>query len=216
MSPGLARRFELLEASRRRAVALLGAHDRVALNRPPGAGRWSALQVLHHVIASESATLGYVRKKMLGGAALPSAGVAEPAQAPLALQAALVLPLRFRAPAARRRCRRHRPRRPPRALGGDGQRWRELLEEFPPALGPKQARHPFVGLMGLADTLAFLEAHLGIHVRQVELLVGELTSSESQVSSRLSGPFPSRRISPSLFCPSRLPAYPTALDKTVR
>jgi len=169
MSPGLARRFELLEASRRRAVALLGAHDRVALNRPPGAGRWSALQVLHHVIASESATLGYVRKKMLGGAALPSAGVASRLKR-LALQASLVLPLRFRAPAATAAVPDDIDPADLRARWeATRQRWRELLEGFPPALEDRLVfRHPFVGLMGLADTLAFLEAHLEHHILQLE------------------------------------------------
>jgi hypothetical protein len=172
LSPDLAHRLERLEASRRRAVALLDAHDRVALNRSPRAGRWSALQVLHHVIASETATLGYVRKKMLGGTALPPAGLASRLKR-LALQAALVLPLRFRAPAATAavpddvdaaelRARWERTR----------QEWRDLLDTFPPSLEDRLVfRHPFVGLMGLADTLAFLEAHLDHHVRQVERLV---------------------------------------------
>lgn len=173
MSLDLARRLDRLEASRRRAVALLDGRDGVALNRSPRAGRWSALQVLHHVIASETATLAYVRKKMLGGAALSPVGVSSRLKR-LALQAALALPLRFRAPAATAAVPEHIDPGELRVLWErTREEWRELLDTFPPSLEDRLVfRHPFVGLMGLADTLAFLEAHLDHHVRQVEMLVG--------------------------------------------
>ena len=47
--------------------------------------------------------------------------------------------------------------------------WRALLDGFPAALESRLVfRHPFVGLLGLADTLGFLQAHLDHHLRQVE------------------------------------------------
>ena len=169
MTPHLARFFERLEASRTRTLALLDPHDREALNRPPRPGRWSALQVLHHVVESEAATLGYVRKKMQAGSALPRAGLASRLRR-MAVALALASPLRFRAPAvvgtvpdevdpARLRERWE-------AVRGD---LRELLDTFPPEVqGRLVFRHPFAGRMGLADTLAVLQAHLDHHVPQVE------------------------------------------------
>jgi hypothetical protein len=75
MRPDFGRRLERLDASRDRAPTLLAPHDPAALNHAPAPGRWSALQALHHVVESEAATLGYVRKKMQAGAGLPSAGI---------------------------------------------------------------------------------------------------------------------------------------------
>jgi len=121
------------------------------------------------VVASEAATLGYVRKKMQGGAALPAAGIASRLRR-LAVQAALVLPLRLRAPAATAAVPEEIDPAELRARWEETRRrFRELLDGFPAALENRLVfRHPFVGLMGLADTLAFLQAHLDHHARQVE------------------------------------------------
>jgi hypothetical protein len=169
MSPDVGRRLESLEASRARALSLLEGRDAAWLNRAPAPGRWSALQVLHHVVESEAATLGYVRKKGQAGASLPPAGLGSRLRR-AAVQLGLALPLRFRAPAgaaavpdvvepAVLRTRWDEVR------AG----WRELLEAFPADLeGRLVFRHPFAGRMGLADTLAVLQAHLDHHIPQVE------------------------------------------------
>jgi hypothetical protein len=169
MSPDLARRLDALEASRSRALARLGPHDRAHLNRPPAPGRWSALQVLHHVVEVEAATVGYVRKKMQAGAGLPPAGLASRLRR-LALTLALASPLRFRAPAVVASVPDDVD---PAALR---ERWeavrrdlRDLVASFPPALeGRLVFRHPVGGRLGLADTLAVLQAHLDHHLPQVE------------------------------------------------
>jgi hypothetical protein len=64
MNPDFRSRLERLEASRARALSLLLPHDATALNRAPGPGRWSALQVLHHVIESE-ATLASLEGRLV-------------------------------------------------------------------------------------------------------------------------------------------------------
>jgi hypothetical protein len=169
MRPVYGTRLERLEASRVRALSLLADHDAAALNRAPAPGRWSALQVLHHVVESEAATLGYVRKKMQAGASLPPAGLASRLRR-AAVQVGLALPLRFRAPAVAAAV--------PESVEPDLLRarwdevragWRDLLGAFPSHLdGRLVFRHPFAGRMGLADTLAVLQAHLDHHVPQVE------------------------------------------------
>lgn len=101
MRPDIESRLERLEASRARALSLLAPHDVTVQNRAPAPGRWSALQVLHHVVESEAATLGYIRKKMQAGASLPTAGLGSRG--------------------ARRHPRRPAgPPRPPRPPGGAG------------------------------------------------------------------------------------------------
>lgn len=46
--------------------------------------------------------------------------------------------------------------------------WREFIEAFPMALTDRVIfRHPFVGLLGPAQVMIFLNEHLGNHVRQI-------------------------------------------------
>lgn len=168
MHPSLQAAFEGLEASRSRVLAALAGLDPAALNRSPVPGRWSALQVLHHVATAEALTVAYVRKKMQTGGALPRAGVASRLRL-LALRLALASPLRIRAPGAAAVV----PDRD--ELSAVQARWDEvrgelrlLLEAFPEELVDRVVfRHPYAGPMGLADTLGMLQAHLDHHVRQV-------------------------------------------------
>ena len=168
MSPRFGPRLERLEASRARALALIEPHDATALNHAPAPGRWSALQVLHHVVESEAATLGYIRKKMQAGTSLPRAGLGS-ALRRATVQRGLALPLRFRAPAVAAVV----PDRVEPALlraRWDEVRaaWRAELEAFPADLEDRLVfRHPFAGRMSLADALAVLQAHLDHHVPQV-------------------------------------------------
>ena len=183
MSPDLARRVEKLEASRALALSLLDPHDCEALNRPPAPGRWSALQVLHHVVESEAKTLGYVRKKMQAGASLPPAGLASRLRR-TAVVLTLASPLRVRAPASAASVPDEID---PAALRA---RWetvrhdlRALLDGFPPELERRLVfRHPVAGRMGLADALAVLQAHLDHHVRQVRRAVDPSPSGAGRSS----------------------------------
>lgn len=173
--------FERLEATRERVLRRLDGLDPALLNRPPARGGWSVLQVLHHVLGSETATLGYVRKKMQAGSALPVAGLASRLRL-LALQVALVLPLRFKAPAATASVPAQVDPKELRSRWEEVRRgYRELLTAFPAELeGRLVFRHPFVGLMSLAHTLGFLQAHLDHHERQVErVLDGHTAGSAS-------------------------------------
>jgi hypothetical protein len=165
----LARRFDRLEAARARVLAMLAGRDARALNRPPAAGAWSALQVLHHLVVSEDLTLAYVRKKMRAGDSLPRAGLASRLRL-LALEATLASPLRFRAPAMVADAPTHIDAAELRARWDAVRRdWRELLESFPPELlGRLVFRHPRAGRMSLDHALGTLEAHLAHHVPQVE------------------------------------------------
>lgn len=165
----LRRRLAALEAARRRALQLIEGFPPDALNRAPAPGRWSALQVLHHVVTAEALSLAYVRKKMQAGAALPRAGLASRLRL-LGLRLALRSPLRLRAPAATATV--------PATIDPDELRARwdtvraelaTLVEAFPPDLvGRLVFRHPFAGRMSLADTLGFMQAHLEHHLAQVE------------------------------------------------
>ena len=172
MEQRLQQRFDRLEDTRSKLLARLEGHDRARLNRPRADGGWSALQVLHHVITAEEGTLRYVSKKMQGGTSLPRAGLASRVRL-LALQAANVSPIRFKAPGVTAAV--------PTEIDPDELRarwdavrtgWTERLEGFPDELLDRMVfRHAMAGLMGLPDALSFLQSHLAHHAGQVERLL---------------------------------------------
>ena len=167
-------RFERLEQTRQEVLTLLEGHDRARLNRPRDDGGWSVLQVLHHVITAEDGTRRYTSKKMLGGTSLPRAGMVSRLRL-LALQAANASPLRFRAPG--RTAEVPTDSEPAETLARWEEvrgEWRQLLEDFPEELIDRMVfRHAMAGLMGLPDTLSFLQSHLDHHARQVRQLLGD-------------------------------------------
>ena len=168
MQRDLERAFARLEATRQELLALAASHDEAAFNRRPRPQAWSAAQVVEHVMISEALSLGYVRKKMQAGAALPKAGPLSALRL-LGLQLYLASPLRTRAPAASAGVPEHSALDELSARW-DGMReeWRTLLESFPPELlGRMVFRHPFAGLLSLTHALGFLQAHLDHHARQV-------------------------------------------------
>jgi hypothetical protein len=172
MNQQLHGRFDRLEVTRRGLLARLEGYDRVRLNRPRIDGGWSALQVLHHVVTAEEGTRRYISKKMLAGTSLPPAGVVSGLRR-LVLQLANASPFRFKAPAVTAAAP---PVIDPKELRDRWQEvradWRGLLEGFPEELLDRMVfRHVFVGLMGLPDTLDFLQAHLDHHARQVRRLL---------------------------------------------
>jgi DinB superfamily len=169
VDPALARSLARLDASRRRALGTVDGVPHAELNRQPAPGKWSALQLLHHVVTAEALTIGYVRKKMQAGPALEKAGPASRLRL-LALQVTLASPLRFNAPTTVG----HVPEEG--ELHALRTRWDEvrrdldeLVRSFPPELLDRLVfRHPYAGRMTLAHALGTLEAHLDHHIRQVE------------------------------------------------
>ena len=169
MDPALARSLAPLEASRRRVLGTVDGVPHKALNRAPAPGKWSALQVLHHVVTAEALTLGYIRKKMQAGAALEKAGPASRLRL-LALQVTLALPLRFKAPTITGDVPRESELPALRARWDEVRRsLDDLVRSFPPELLDRLVfRHPYAGRMTLAHALGTLEAHLDHHIPQVK------------------------------------------------
>lgn len=168
MEPLLERAFARLEATRSKLLDLAASVGDSELNRRPRPDAWSAAQALEHVLLSESLSVGYLRKKMQAGPALPKAGPASALKL-LALRAFLASPLRARAPKVSASV-------PDQSKFDDLRtRWdatrsdlKGLLDGFPPELlGRLVFRHPFVGMLTLPQMLGFLQAHFDHHERQV-------------------------------------------------
>ena len=160
--------FEKMEGAKATLLRSLASLDADTLNRKPDAATWSILQVVAHLTQSERGTLQYIKKKTQDKAALPPAGLL-PWFRITALVIGIHSPMKFKAP--------HGIADVPEA--GDFQTssltwaevredWREYVESFPADLHNKMIfRHPFVGLLGPAQTMIFLNEHLGNHIRQI-------------------------------------------------
>ncbi|MGE0453809.1 MAG: DinB family protein [Vicinamibacteria bacterium] len=168
MDQALEQAFARLEARRKQLLDLAAGSGEAAFNQRPRPDAWSAAQALEHVLLSESLSIGYLRKKMQAGPALPQAGLASALKL-LALRAFLASPLRARAPKVSASVPDQSNLEDLRA------RWdatrselKGLLDGFPPELlGRLVFRHPFVGMLTLPHTLGFLQAHFDHHERQV-------------------------------------------------
>ena len=162
------RGFAAMEATKATLLKGLASLDSATLNRKPAPEAWSMLQVIAHLTKSEAGTLQYIKKKTQDPNALPKSGIV-----PWFRIAALVVgihsPMKFKAPAAIADV--------PQTLDLQSasfawaevrEDWREFVEAFPEVLRDRVIfRHPFVGLLGPAQVMIFLNEHLGNHIRQI-------------------------------------------------
>lgn len=175
MNDRLRVRFERLENVRREIEARTGPLTAESLNTPPSPGRWSAAQVIEHIVASESRSVDYIRKKASDPASLRRAGLRERIKGWLVV-GAMRLPVRVKAPAIVAAV----PERvDPAELR---ERWsrvrddmRTLLDSIPDALlSTCLYKHPIGGRITLEAALEFMVAHAARHARQIEATIRDV------------------------------------------
>lgn len=175
MNARLRVRFEKLESVRRGIEARLGSLSADVANRPPSPGSWSAAQVIEHIVASESRSVDYIRKKSSDPAALRRAGIPERIKGWLVV-AAMGLPIRVKAPAIVAAVPEQVD---PVELC---ERWarvrddmRSLLDAIPDELLTTCIyKHPVGGRLTLAAALDFMIAHAARHARQIDSTIREV------------------------------------------
>jgi hypothetical protein len=160
--------FEKMEAAKAELLQGLAALDAATLNRKPDAATWSILQVIAHLTKSEAGTLQYIRKKTQDPAALPKAGIL-PWFRLAALVAGIHSPLKFKAPKSTADVPETGDFQAASLAWAEvRQDWRGFLDAFPDGLRDRVIfRHPFVGMLGPAQVMIFLDQHLGNHTRQI-------------------------------------------------
>jgi uncharacterized damage-inducible protein DinB len=167
----LRRQLDSLEDAKSRLLNSLSSLSPEAMNRPPGPGRWSIVQVISHVTQSEALSVSYVNHKLKDPSGLPRAGLAARLRLTL-LVLALRSPLRVRAP--------DNVADVPESESPEqiARRWdevraslRALVSSYPSDhLQTAIFRHPFAGRLSLAHMLTFMGEHLAHHVRQIEAI----------------------------------------------
>ena len=169
MDPKLQQLFDSTEKRRNTLVQSLADYPEQALNTCPEPNKWSAIQVMHHLILSEANTLNYLRKKVLGLASARKTGFSAAFKTWLMkVWLATSFLKRKAAPATASG---------PEAdtLAHTAEKWTEtrqqlkaLLDELPEGAAERDLfRHPVAGKLNLIQMLDFLDAHFRHHERQI-------------------------------------------------
>ncbi|HMQ49511.1 MAG TPA: DinB family protein [Saprospiraceae bacterium] len=141
------------------------------LNQSPGAGHWSVLQIMQHLMLAEQLSLNYVKKKLSYQPKLPHSGLGSRFRIAL-LNFYQLLPLKFKAPTnvGDEKLKTNR------TLADISAEWlnnraqlRSYLNELPDELFHKAVyKHPFAGRLSLGGMLSFFSGHFGRHRKQIE------------------------------------------------
>lgn len=169
MNDKLMRRFDRLEAVRKRIDARVDGIDVAKLCRAPAPGRWSAAQVIGHLVKAETLSLSYIAKKASDPSKLRRAGLSHALKSILVI-AVMRVPMKFRAPEIVAEVPANEDptelRERWRTMRGE---MRTLLESIPDELlGTLLYKHPVAGPMTLESAIDFMIAHATRHAGQID------------------------------------------------
>jgi uncharacterized damage-inducible protein DinB len=164
-------RFEQLEQATNRLLESVAALGDKAY-QSPGPGKWSAAQVVQHLVISETGIGQYLEKKLLQEEGHQKAGVGAFLKSRL-LRVMLRLPFtRFKAPSfLAKMMPETAPPLPELRAEWEAVRRRleRLLNEFPGKLVSHAIfKHPRSGMLTIHQTLDFMLDHILHHQQQVE------------------------------------------------
>ncbi len=147
-------------------------YDPEILQKKPGEEQWSVIQVLNHLIMSESASLSYVKKKILGIDTVKNVGLKEKLKMKI-MQLSFNGRNKFKAPAYVSSPDNHD------SLQDIKVKWarvrkdlRDFAENYP-AENIRKAiyRHPISGRISLPHMFDFFRYHVFHHQRQIERIL---------------------------------------------
>ena len=170
MDRALQRKFQKLQRQKQDVLSDLAGLSAAQLHFQPDSNSWCALDVLDHVIKTESTILAMVRQQLpnknrvtlqnRAGAMLVNAIMRSPIRVKVPRQATMVLPS----------TESDLP-----DITANWSRTRDDIATLLESLTPEQMRigafrHPVAGWMNVNRTLMFLSVHLSHHVFQLERL----------------------------------------------
>lgn len=161
--------FRKLEDTRHDLIKKLEACDDQVRAYKPVPDTWSVTQIFYHLNLSESQSIGYVRKKMLGGDQLKQTGLAAEVRY-TALKLTLQSNYKFKAPAILGDVPENLNYHEVLANWNETRRQlQSLLETMPDHLLNRELyRHPRAGRLNLSQMIAFFQDHFDHHARQVK------------------------------------------------
>jgi hypothetical protein len=179
MTPKIQKLWHRLEAQRLDLMQLMAQHDNLILNKKPSPEAWSTLQVIHHLMDAEQASLAYMKKKLSFTSTIPKAGLKSRWRRFL-LRIAFAIPIKIKAPTNLE----HFPEQSNFAdLSNQWASQRLELQSFIEKLPDNVVhgeiwRHQVAGKMSIAHMLDFFYAHVDRHEAQVKRTVAAVGSRQ--------------------------------------
>ena len=164
-------RLEALNIEMGQLINYLSTFSEEALNKQPQSGSWSALQVTNHLVLSEKLSLAYCKKKLSFQPQLKKAGVLGSLKSAL-VQFYLWSPIKAKAPKGI--STEVLPEND--TVDSVHQKWKVVREEMarfindlPEEYVDKEVyKHPFGGRLSIDGMMAFFQAHLERHRKQIQ------------------------------------------------
>ena len=172
MEAKIKKKFEEMEKERNTLFQKIENLDNEFLNQPPSEGKWSVVQLLHHLMSAEKGTLAYIKKKTLSPDKLQRAGLKEWMKSKI-LNFYLRAPKKWKAPEQVSRV----PDRIEKediieSYNSTRDKWDAFLKDMPEDWARKKIfRHPLSGRLDLFMTLDFLQLHAKRHFGQIEKIL---------------------------------------------
>jgi hypothetical protein len=156
----------------------LERYSHAVLNASPGPGKWSAMQVLQHLLRSETLSLGYLQKKWSYSPELKPASF-RTRWREFILASYLGVPIKFKAPKGVNE--EHFPEESD--FSATRKQWLEtrkemeaFLSELPNEVFEKEFyRHPIAGRITIPGMLRFFERHTQRHLGQIRKTLETIT-----------------------------------------
>lgn len=168
------KKLKRLDAKLTSLLEVLKDYSERTLNKKPGEGKWSVMQVMHHLMLAEGYGQKYVSKKLSFNPELKKAGFTAVIRHFL-MNTYIKFPIKIKAPTA---------------ISGENlpdessfwetaKKWkqqrielRELLESLPPEHFDKELyKHPFAGRLTLYGLLDFYDGHFERHRKQINKIL---------------------------------------------
>lgn len=174
----LEKRLKLLDKKLNQLLEELKYYSEDQLNRKPGVGKWSVIQVMHHLLLAETGSLNYLQKKLGYNPELSNAGIQSWVRKQ-ALKFFLWAPIKWKAPP--KIGDEYLP-----AYAGfwdTAKLWKEqrtnlkaYLGTLPPDIFKKEAyNHPRAGRMDIKGMIGFFDQHFDRHHKQIRRIIKDYT-----------------------------------------
>jgi uncharacterized damage-inducible protein DinB len=172
LNKSLLKQFDKLETQRANLLKVISSLSSEQLNAHPE-GKWSIAQILSHIIASETLSVRYLNKKILGINEAPNTGLREEIVM-IMLIISQRFPFRFRAPNVV--VENTTPYQTTEQLKVAWDKIRmemhEVLARFQDnQLKRKVYKHPIAGMLNILQTLKFFQEHITHHTPQIKKLL---------------------------------------------
>ncbi len=170
LNPKLEKRLILLDKKLNLLLEELKDYSDDQLNRKPDKGKWSVIQVMHHLLLAEKGSYQYLQKKLSYNPTLKKAGIASWSRKQ-GLKFFMWAPIKWKAP---------------KKIGDDNlpeysrfwdtaKQWKEQREALktylvtlPEDVFKKEAyNHPRAGRMDIKGMVSFFDWHFTRHLKQI-------------------------------------------------